>query len=148
MSALRFHNRRVEALRIRDRWSVAAVDALANAFDRHGTLTFVPLQSGLYPASGSSALGVSGYGHVWVRDNVYVAAALLERGQATAAAGVARALLTFYGRYRRRFEAIVSGTVDPRHVMRRPHVRFDGVRLREVSGEQWSHAQNDALGYF
>jgi phosphorylase kinase alpha/beta subunit len=32
--------------------------------------------------------------------------------------------------------------------MRRPHVRFDGARLREAAGERWSHAQNDALGYF
>jgi phosphorylase kinase alpha/beta subunit len=31
--------------------------------------------------------------------------------------------------------------------MRRPHVRFDGVALAELS-EPWAHAQNDAIGYW
>src|SRR5262249_26983261 len=47
-----------------------------------------------------------------------------------------------------RFEAIVSGAVDPDDVMRRPHVRFDGERIAEIAGQKWAHAQNDALGYF
>ena len=31
--------------------------------------------------------------------------------------------------------------------MNRPHVRFNGLTLEE-NPERWSHAQNDALGYF
>ncbi len=31
--------------------------------------------------------------------------------------------------------------------MNRPHIRFNGETLEENS-EKWSHAQNDALGYF
>src|SRR4029453_13666518 len=101
MGTLCFHSRQVEALRVPDRFGLAAVDAVAHALERHGTLTFSPLPSGLYPASGSNTLGVSGYGHVWVRDNVYVATALLENGHAAAAGGVARGLSPFYGRDRR-----------------------------------------------
>jgi phosphorylase kinase alpha/beta subunit len=31
--------------------------------------------------------------------------------------------------------------------MQRPHIRFNGQTLQELD-QQWSHAQNDALGYF
>ena len=35
-----------------------------------------------------------------------------------------------------------------RNVSKRPHVRFDGHSLAEISNQRWAHAQNDALGYF
>ncbi len=31
--------------------------------------------------------------------------------------------------------------------MNRPHIRFDGATLEEIS-QKWAHAQNDALGYY
>jgi phosphorylase kinase alpha/beta subunit len=31
--------------------------------------------------------------------------------------------------------------------MNRPHIRFNGNKLKEID-QKWSHAQNDALGYF
>jgi GH15 family glucan-1,4-alpha-glucosidase len=143
-----FHNRQLETLRLPDRWGTTHVDAIDEALHRRRALQFVPLSTGLFPASSAANSGDSGYGNVWVRDNVYVAFALLESGRTQAAAAVATALLRFYSKYRRRFEAIVSGVVDPDDVMRRPHVRFDGATMTEVAGERWSHAQNDALGYF
>ena len=64
------------------------------------------------------------------------------------AAGVARALLMFYSRHRHRFEDIIADNQRAQIVSLRPHVRFDGDRLEEISSESWPHAQNDALGYF
>jgi GH15 family glucan-1,4-alpha-glucosidase len=134
---------------MRERYLAEDVTRLKRALDDHGTLRFVPLATGLFSASplgGGSAQ--SGYDNVWVRDNVYVAYAHLVRGDVATAVGVARALLTFFQTYERKIVDVISGVTDPQNVANRPHVRFDGRTLREVSGEKWSHAQNDALGYF
>lgn len=117
-------------------------DALAAA----GTLVMRPLPTGLFPAAVAPP-AASGYGHVRVRDNVYVAHAHLVRGDDQVAAQVVRAILLFWWTHRQRFDAIIAGAVDPDDVMQRPHVRFDGVHLRELSDQRWSHAQNDAIGY-
>lgn len=117
-------------------------DALAAA----GTLATRSLQTGLFPAVPAPP-EASGYDHVWVRDNVYLAHAHLVRGDDQVAARTARAILLFWWTHRQRFDDIIAGTVDPNDVMLRPHVRFDGAHLREVTTERWSHAQNDALGY-
>ena len=117
-------------------------DALAAA----GTLAMRPLPTGLFPAVPAPP-EASGYDHVWVRDNVFVAHAYLVRGDDEVAARTTRAILLFWWTHRQRFDDIIGGTADPDDVMLRPHVRFDGVHLREVTTERWSHAQNDALGY-
>jgi len=75
-----------------------------------------------------------------------VANALFAIGETAVAARTVRATLDFYSRHRSRFEAIIAGQLDPAVPMNRPHVRFDGATLNEVA-EDWSHAQNDALGY-
>jgi hypothetical protein len=108
-----------------------------------------PLPSGLFPAAAPdpSVAAVSGYGNVWVRDNVHVAHALIETGEVAAGCKAVAALVRFYDRYRHRFLAILEGRADPGDANQRPHIRFDGTRLEELP-ERWSHAQNDALGYF
>ena len=53
------------------------------------------------------------------------------------AAGVARALLTFYSRHRHRFEDIIADNQKAQIVSLRPHVRFDGDTLEEISSESW-----------
>jgi hypothetical protein len=143
------HKNALVASRIRDRYSLDEIRELISLMQSMGVLDFSPLPTGLFPASsnGESVAG-SGYGNVWVRDNVHVAHALCLRGQSSTAAGVACGLLDFFGRYADRFNAIIRGTVDPDDVMNRPNVRFDGATLSEIAGERWSHAQNDALGYF
>ncbi len=111
-------------------------------------LSFRPLATGLYPAAQSSPGSIaSGYNNVWVRDNVYVAWAHYLNGRLAASIRVVRALTTFFRKYHFRFDHIIAGAVDPREPMNRVHVRFDGERLEELPGT-WSHAQNDALGYF
>ena len=140
-----FHNQELERLHTPERYDERDLEAVGRAIHENGTLTFSALDTGLYPASGAAVLGSSGYGHVWVRDNVYVALAQWEAGRPGAAAAVATALLTFFAKHRQRF--LVSDEDLPLDSMRRPHVRFKGDTLDEVTGERWSHAQNDALGY-
>lgn len=143
-----FRNPELAALVPRGGYRREDLARVESALDAHGTLSFVRLPSGLFPASsaGSSSAG-SGYDNVWVRDNVYVAFAHFVSGDAPVATGVARALITFFHRHGHRFDAIVSGAADPDDVAQRPHVRFDGRTLTEIAGERWAHAQNDALGY-
>jgi GH15 family glucan-1,4-alpha-glucosidase len=144
---LDFQNREIASL-VKPSYTADELSALREVLRRHGTLDFVRLPTGLFPASSAGeSVEASGYGHVWVRDNVYVAYAHYVVGQTDIAAGVARALLEFFDRHRRRFEDIISGAVDPQTIAARPHVRFDGKGLSEIA-ERWPHAQNDALGYF
>jgi hypothetical protein len=144
--SLVFHNAALEALCVDGDYRVDRVQSIAAALHEHGSLAFTPLSTGLYPASSAADLGASGYGRVWVRDNVYVALALLESGRPQAAAAVATALMAFYRKHQQRLLASPSdGT--PRGLANRPHVRFDGESLEEIRGEVWPHAQNDALGY-
>jgi len=122
---------------------------IEGALRGNGTLTFGRLPSGLFPASSAGDLSASsGYANVWVRDNVYVAYAHHASGQTDVAAGAARALMTFFARHGHRFENIIAGDADPQDVSLRPHIRFDGHKLEEISNQRWPHAQNDALGYF
>ena len=144
--ALVFHNAALEALCVDGDYRVDRVQSIAAALQEHGALAFAPLSTGLYPASSAADLGASGYGRVWVRDNVYVALALLESGRPQAAAAVAMALMAFYRKHQHRLLASPSDG-SPRGLANRPHVRFDGESLEEISGEVWPHAQNDALGY-
>jgi len=132
---------------IRPDYDSAATAALGEMLEQAGTFRFTPLPSGLFPAAHLSRRGLyTGYDRVWVRDNLQVANALFATGQKAVAARTVRATLDFYSRYRWRFEAIISGRLDPAAPMNRPHVRFDGTTLNELA-EDWSHAQNDALGY-
>lgn len=119
------------------------------ALREHQTLSFVRLPSGLYSASSAGeSIASTGYANVWVRDNIYVAFAHHVAGSPQAATDVVQALISFFDRYRHRFDDIISGAADPQQVSKRPHVRFDGRTLSEIGEERWAHAQNDALGYF
>lgn len=114
-----------------------------------GVLDFTPLSTGLFPAAGvdPATAAQSGYGNAWVRDNVYVALSHATAGKWGIASATIEALAAFYRKYRSRFEVIIEGHVNSSLPMNRPQVRFDGVNLTELS-TGWSHAQNDALGYF
>jgi len=135
--------------RIKERYSLGDVYDLLGFLRAHGTLRFAALPTGLYPAASidRKAAAASGYGNVWVRDNVYVALALETAGLSDAARTTVQRLAAFYQRYRKRFEAIVERRADPSLPMNRPQVRFDGLELAELP-TPWAQAQNDALGYF
>ena len=68
-------------------------------------------------------------------------------GQPEVAARTARALAAHFERQLERFDAIIEYTDLAADVMNRPHVKFDGTTLGKIE-DSWSHAQNDALGYF
>lgn len=146
---MRFQNAELATLVPHGRYSTDTLSRIEHAFAEKRTLEFSRLPSGLFAASpaGASIAG-SGYSNVWVRDNVYVAYAHHVCGRTEVAAGVARALLTFFGRHRHRFEDIIADSRKAQTVSLRPHVRFDGDSLEEISSESWPHAQNDACGYF
>jgi phosphorylase kinase alpha/beta subunit len=142
------HNKSIRE-KMKRQYNAEDVENLLALLHAHGTLTLTPLSTGLYPAAqlDPKMAALSGYGDVWVRDNVFVALANEVAGQSNAANTVIRRLAEFYSKYRIRFEAIVEGRADPCLPMNRPHVRFDGVNLIELP-TQWPQAQNDALGYF
>ncbi len=135
--------------RLKAKYSPEDVHGILSFLNAHGALRFAPLPTGLFPAAGldPAAAAQSGYGNVWVRDNVYIAFAHEKAGRLDSAVAVVTALSRFYGKYCQRFKDIVAGLADPNIVMNRPHVRFDGLNLAE-NHEPWAHAQNDALGYF
>jgi phosphorylase kinase alpha/beta subunit len=135
--------------RLKARYGVDDIDNLLAFLDARGALDFFPLPTGLYPAAGidPKAASRSGYGNVWVRDNIYVALALRAAGRTKEASAAVKGLAAFFSRYHVRFEAIVEGRGDSKSPMSRPQVRFDGLSLLEIPA-RWAHAQNDALGYF
>lgn len=146
---MRFQNPKLAALIPSGHYRANDLSRIEAELRSHGTLTFARLPSGLFSASSAGeSIASSGYANVWVRDNVYVAYAHHVSAQTPVAAGVARALIKFFDHHRCRFEEIISGAVDPQDVFKRPHVRFDGHGLEEISNQRWPHAQNDALGYF
>lgn len=131
---------------IRDAYTVNDLDALRTYLESQGTFEFVPLTSGLYPATPTNS-EAGRYRYVWVRDNVHIAHALWQSGSEEEAVTVIQALVRYFDRHADRFDACIDGRVDSTDPMQRPHVRFDGDTLDEVS-EPWSHAQNDAHGLF
>jgi phosphorylase kinase alpha/beta subunit len=132
---------------LRHSYSAADVRRLLDFLRNQGTFNFAALPSGLFPAAHLSADDVSGYANVWVRDNAHVAGALHLDGQSAAAARAAAGLAAFFGTQEPRIAEVLAGRLDPADPMNRPHIRFDGKRVAEID-QKWSHAQNDALGYF
>ena len=131
------------------RYTIQQVRDLIAFLEEHGTFRFPALMNGLFSASVAIAeeFGYTGYHHVWVRDNVHIAHAHLVIGLPAVAARTAQTLLNWFKLQEPRFKAIINGQTDPQDIMQRPHIRFRGESM-EDSLEKWSHAQNDALGYF
>ena len=107
---------------------------------------FVPLSNGLFAASSSEDASNTGYNKVWVRDNIYIAYAHYLIGEREVALRSVESLLAFYKKHRFRFETTIDQGKRPSSPMDRPHVRFDGLGMKELD-ESWEHAQNDALSY-
>ena len=125
------------------------VDQIVSFLIERGTFQFPALPNGLF----SAALGddgdfaLTGYANIWVRDNIHIAHAHWVIGDRPAAVKTVRTLLDFYIKHQFRFVDIIEGRADASDPMQRPHIRFRGTNLTELP-EKWSHAQNDALGYW
>jgi len=147
MTVLTVHSDEVSKY-IRPAYSASDLERLETFLFEDGVLSFRSLATGLFPAAQlDPASSRSGYHNVWVRDNVFVGHAHHVNGRLDAAIGVARGLARFFSNHLFRFDDIIAGAVQRNAPMNRPHVRFDGASLSELP-EKWSHAQNDALGYF
>ena len=107
-----------------------------------------PLSTGLFSASlvTDYSRGTN-YHAAWTRDNVHVAYAHFVNGRPEVAVNTAKALANFYRTQHRRIEAIVRDPARKQHAMHRPHVHTNGDDGTELQ-QDWSHAQNNALGYF
>lgn len=125
------------------------VDELLAFLEQRGTFRFPTLPNGLFSAALTSGdeFDYTGYHHIWVRDNIHIAHAHFIIGKPETAVTTARTLLDWFGRQEPRFEIIIDNWSEAHEPMRRPHIRFQGATLTD-SIEKWSHAQNDALGYF
>ena len=125
------------------------VRSLIDFLQQQGTFHFPRLQNGLFSAAASTAddFDVTGYQHIWVRDNMHIAHAHLVIGQPDVAVQCVQTLLDYFTKHRHRMTTIEAEDIDYSNPMNRPHIRFDGRTLGELE-EKWAHAQNDALGYF
>lgn len=132
---------------VKDRYTSSDLSVIWQLLDEKGTLSFETTQHQLFPAAAIADAQKTGYNHVWVRDNVYVAYAHYNMGDLRAAAGTLSGLMAYFKKFAFRFTDIIQAPDWKEQVMKRPHIRFDGESLKEVD-EDWEHAQNDALGYF
>ncbi|MFM9960949.1 MAG: glycoside hydrolase family 15 protein [Planctomycetaceae bacterium] len=141
-------NQSIEGL-LRDQYRVDDVRAITQFLIEHGTFEFPTLKSGLFSAAVAHTQDqqYTGYQNVWVRDNIHIAYHFHVLGEHDKAVRAVASIMQFEHTQRDKLRNIIVGKVNPQNVMLRPHIRFDGDHLVEVS-EQWAHAQNDALGYW
>ena len=134
---------------IRDTYRADDVRAITQHLIAHGTFQFPTLSSGLFSAAlaQSQDLEYTGYQNVWVRDNIHIAHHFHVLGEHDRAVRAVAAITRFMHSQRNKLRDIIVGKADKQNVMLRPHIRFDGDKLCEVS-ETWAHAQNDAIGYW
>jgi hypothetical protein len=119
---------------------------------RQDTFLFSPLENGLFHAANlQTEFQYTGYSNVWVRDNIHIAHAYYVMGGKENLAIALKNIETICDYFikcnKSRFEDIISGKLDFNDSTNRPHIRFNGKDLSDIN-EKWSHAQNDALGYF
>ncbi|RCJ17541.1 phosphorylase kinase [Nostoc sp. ATCC 43529] len=133
---------------IRYQYTVEGIQRVIEFLENRNTFNFCSLSTGLFPAAPTREENeYTGYRHVWIRDNIYVSYAHYVVGNSDVSIKNLGSLMDYFKIHRHRFEKIIDTPNIASDVMERPHVRFDGKNLQEID-EKWSHAQNDALGYF
>ncbi len=141
------HNQIISPL-ISSEYSVSHIQAITTLLEQQKTLSFPRLDNGLFSAAEvDSNTEYTGYGNVWVRDNIYLAYAHYFCGQTDIAVTTIKTLRQYFQKHQLRFFKIINREVDKNDIMQRPHIRFNGQTLEEIE-QEWNHAQNDALGYF
>ena len=141
------HNSLLEKY-IKDTYSVQNVKNISSLLFQKYTFCFSHLENGLFPAANlQNESEYTGYSNVWVRDNIHIAHAHYINGCNEIAVKNVTTFAEYFIKHQWRFEKIISGELDFNDPMNRPHIRFNGNSLEEIN-QKWSHAQNDALGYF
>ena len=100
-----FHNAALEAASPRRPITHPSTFAISPRLFRSPGARPLRLQPGSILPPGAALRASSGYGRVWVRDNVFVACSRLEAGQSRGRRRDRDALLTFYRKYRHRARA-------------------------------------------
>jgi phosphorylase kinase alpha/beta subunit len=133
---------------IKPKYTLPNLEQIESLLKKQGTFSFSAFENRLFSAA---ILGkeeqYTGYGNVWVRDNIHIAHAHYIVNNRGIAITNVQTLMTYFKTHQERFEKIIANEADASDPMMRPHVRFNGHNLEEIQ-EKWSHAQNDALGYF
>jgi len=147
LTMLALHNGEVARL-VKDSYELKYLQNISLLLHEKNVFGFPALENGLFPAAVVAAsTEYTGYAAVWVRDNIYVAYSHYILGETDVALKTVNCLMKYFQKHKIRFENIIDSQVDPRNVMERPHIRFNGENLEEIN-QSWEHAQNDALGYF
>ncbi|KAI8892851.1 Six-hairpin glycosidase-like protein [Globomyces pollinis-pini] len=149
--AVIIHNEELKAY-VKDSYTTEQVKDIWNLLQSKNSLNFPTVEGrGLFKAALSLSEGdddYTGYDNCWVRDNIHVAHAHYIINKESMAADTVKDIATFWLKYRNRWNDCILGVVDYENdVMTRPHIRFNGTKLEE-NEQKWSHAQNDAIGYF
>src|SRR5271157_3057136 len=133
---------------IAEEYTPESLARIRETLEACGTHAILPVEHGLFSATATPAANsVSGYHHVWVRDNVLVANSFRLRGELAPAIACMQGLSQFFAKERHRFLEIIQDSTHKlkNDVQRRPHIRFAAQALGGLP-ERWPHAQNDALG--
>jgi len=124
------------------------IQPILEYLQQKNTFYFPVLENGLFPAADlQTESEYTGYQNVWVRDNIHIAHAHYVNGDIVTAVKNIITFATYFIKHQWRFEKIIVGELDFNNPINRPHIRFNGNDLSEIN-QKWSHAQNDALGYF
>jgi hypothetical protein len=127
-----------------DHYSFQNLIDLERFFQSHSTLHIPQLSNGIFAAvSGMSHASVTGYQDFWLRDNAMIAGSFIMRGDFPTALRTMVGLTPFLRQQESRFDEIIRDPSKKEHIQERPHVRFSP----QGESPEWSHAQNDALGY-
>jgi len=141
------HSRQVQGL-VKSEYNLQEIQIIFQFLEDNQSLFFPSLSNGLFPAAVTSAeTQYTCYSSVWVRDNIYVAYSHYILGKTDIAIKTVSSLMSYFKKYKNRFEQIINREADSQDPMNRPHIRFNGTSLEEID-QKWAHAQNDALGYF
>jgi len=133
---------------VKDIYSFYDLKELFDFLYKKNTFIFPSLRNGLFPAANLQTKSeYTGYSNIWVRDNIHIAHAHYVNGCTEIAIKNVSTFAKYFIKHQCRFEKILSGELDFHNPMNRPQIRFNGNDLSEIN-EKWSHAQNDALGYF
>ena len=133
---------------IKCEYSLSEIKSIFQFLNQQNTFNFSALENGLFPAANlQTESEYTGYSNIWIRDNIHIAHAHYINGSSEIALKNVSTFADYFIRHQWRFEKIISGELDFHKSMNRPHIRFNGGDLSEIN-QKWSHAQNDALGYF
>ncbi|KAJ3318457.1 hypothetical protein HDV06_000487, partial [Boothiomyces sp. JEL0866] len=129
------------------------IQAITDLLHQHKSLEFPTIEgrglfkAALSPVEDSSETSYTGYDNVWVRDNIHISFAHYVINKPEIAVANLKDISSFWLKYQHRWNDSITGAANVDNVMERPHIRFNGTLLEE-NEQTWSHAQNDAIGYF